>query len=306
MRDKNLVILDQKTVTQNDLSWEELSSMGILTSYDESTHEEAKERLKEADAVFTSKIAITADIMDAAPNLKYIGVLATGYDNVDLEAARERGIACTNIPAYSGEAVAQHTIGLILEMTNRIGLHSDAVRRGNWAYTRDFSFVIEPIVLLTGKSLGIVGYGDIGRRVAKVAEALGMDVLVYSRDGDRALAADFVTLHMPANEETNGFINRETIGKMKDGACLINTARGALVDEPALVEALDSGKIRMFAADVVGKEPPAKDDPLTSHPKAIITPHNCWCPKEIRQRILDRTVENYKSFLEGGRLNRVD
>lgn len=302
----NIVILDQGTIARSDLRWDGLEKLGTVTAYDESTPEEAMDRAKEAEALFTSKVRISAEIMDNAPNLRYIGTLATGFDNIDVEAARERGIACTNIPAYSTEAVAQHTIGLILEATNHIGMYSDMVHEGKWAEARDFCLVSEPLTLLSGMSLGIVGYGNIGKAVAKIAEALGMEILIYSRDGDAALEADFVTLHMPANEQTRDFINADTLDKMRDGAVLINTARGALIDEDALLEALDSGKISWFAADVLKKEPPAEGDPLTKHPRAIITPHNCWTPMEIRRRICERTAENLASFLEGGRLNRID
>ena len=301
-----LVILDQGTIAMHDLSWDGLEKLGEVVAYDESTPEEAIERSKDAHAIFTSKVFISAEIMDNAPDLKYIGVLATGFDNVDVKAAKARGIACTNIPAYSTEAVAQHTIALILETSNHIGKYSEMVHAGEWAAAKDFCLVEEPLTYLPGKTLGILGYGNIGKAVASIAEALGMKTLIYSRDGDAALRADIVTLHMPANEETKHFINAETLDKMKDGAVLINTARGALIDEKALLDALDSGKISWFAADVLTHEPPHPDDPLAKHPRAIITPHNCWTPKDIRRRICDRTADNFASFLEGGTLNRID
>ena len=301
-----LVILDQGTIAMKDLTWDGLEKLGDVIAYDESTPEEALERTKDAQAIFTSKVYVSPEIMDNAPGLKYIGTLATGFDNIDVDAARARGIACTNIPAYSTEAVAQHTIALILEASNHIGMYSRMVRDGQWAEAKDFCLVEEPLTYLPGKSLGIVGYGNIGKAVARIAEALGLEILVYSRDGDAALAADIVTLHMPANEETRRFINADTLDKMKDGAVLINTARGALIDEDALRDALDSGKISWYAADVLTQEPPEPGNALANHPRAIITPHNCWTPKEIRQRICERTAENFASFLEGGRLNRID
>lgn len=303
---KKAVILDGGTITCSDLTWDELEKLCDLTVYEDSSYEEAEERIRDAEIIFTSKVSITAELMDMDPCLKYIGVLATGFDNVDTDAARKRNIAVSNIPAYSTEAVAQHAIALMLEITNSVGFHNDLVHKGEWNEARGFCFFERPLMLLAGKTLGIVGYGNIGKRTAEIAKALGMEILIYSRDGEKALAADFVSLHIPLNDDTAGFINKETIVKMKDGAYLINTARGGLINEKDLLAALDRGKIAGFAADVLAEEPPAPGDPLASHPKAVITPHNCWCSPEIRSRITKVTAENLKSWLNGEKKNRVD
>lgn len=301
----NIVILDDKTTVGNDLHWDKLSALGTVTPWPTSTMEEALHRVSRAEAVFSSKVPITRDLLKAAPHLQFVGALATGFDHVDVEAVKERGIALSNIPAYSTQAVAQHTIGLILELCNRIGFHSSMVKENLWTASRDVCLYHRPLILLEGKTLGIVGYGNIGKKVASMAAALGMEILIYSQHGEAALAADFVSLHTPANKDTVHFINKDTISKMKDGAFLINTARGALIDEPALIAALNQGKLSGFAADVLATEPPLEGDPLVNHPKAIVTPHNSWCPPEIRQRICDIAADNLASFMEGGRLNRI-
>ena len=301
-----IVILDGATITQNDLSWKALSEMGELEVHGRTPQDQVTSVIGDAPVAFLSKCKMTAEVMDACPNLKFIGMLATGYDNVDLDAARERGIAVCNIPAYSTNAVAQHTFALLLEITNAVGLHNEAVQTGEWSRSADFCMVKHPIMQLSGKSLGIIGYGNIGRKVGAIAEAFGMKVNVYSRNAEAAVASDIVTLHCPATTGNTGFVNKEFIAKMKDGAILLNTARGALINEADLAEALRSGKLAAAGIDVVNGEPPQSDNPLFGVPNLFITPHIAWASREARQTICDVSAENLKSYLEGGTLNRVD
>ena len=301
-----IVILDGATITQNDLSWKALSEMGELEVHGRTPQDQVTSVIGDAPVAFLSKCKMTAEVMDACPDLKFIGMLATGYDNVDLDAARERGIAVCNIPAYSTDAVAQHTFALLLEITNALGLHNEAVQTGEWSRSADFCMVKHPIMQLSGKSLGIIGYGNIGRKVGAIAEAFGMKVNVYSRNAEAAVASDIVTLHCPATTGNAGFVNKEFIAKMKDGAILLNTARGALINEADLAEALRSGKLAAAGIDVVNGEPPRSDNPLFGVPNLFITPHIAWASREARQTICDVSAENLKSYLEGGTLNRVD
>ena len=256
--------------------------------------------------LMTSKCFITRELMENAPNLKYIGSTATGYNNIDVAAAKDLGIAVTNIPAYSTEAVAQHTIALLLELTNRAGLHDDSVQRGEWCACEYFCYWKQPVMLLAGKSLGIIGYGSIGRRVAEIARALGMTINVYSKDRSAAVKSDVVTLHCPLTAENARMINREFIREMKQGALLINTARGGLVDETALAEAVKSGKLGGAAVDVLSTEPPAADNPMLGVDNIIITPHIAWVPVEMRQKVIDVLAENLQDWFRGGTRNRVD
>ena len=301
-----IVILDGATITQNDLSWNALSGMGELEIHGRTPQDQVSSVIDDAPVAFLSKCKMTAEVMDACPNLKFIGMLATGYDNVDLDAARKRGIAVCNIPAYSTDAVAQHTFALLLEITNAVGLHNGAVQAGEWSRSADFCMVKRPIMQLSGKSLGIIGYGNIGRKVGAIAEAFGMKVNVYSRDAEAAVASDIVTLHCPATAGNAGFVNKEFIAGMKDGAILLNTARGALINETDLADALRSGKLAAAGIDVVNGEPPRNDNPLFGIPNLFITPHIAWASREARQTICDVSAENLKSYLEGGTLNRVD
>lgn len=301
-----IVILDGATITQNDLSWKALSEMGELEVHGRTPQDQVTSVIGDAPVAFLSKCKMTAEVMDACPDLKFIGMLATGYDNVDLDAARERGIAVCNIPAYSTDAVAQHTFALLLEITNAVGLHNEAVQTGEWSRSADFCMVKHPIMQLSGKSLGIIGYGNIGRKVGAIAEAFGMKVNVYSRNAEAAVTSDIVTLHCPATTGNTGFVNKEFIAKMKDGAILLNTARGALINEADLAEALRSGKLAAAGIDVVNGEPPQSDNPLFGVPNLFITPHIAWASREARQTICDVSAENLKSYLEGGTLNRVD
>lgn len=301
-----IVILESETVNPGDLSWEKLEALGDLTVYPRSTPEEVSSRIGDAEAVYFSKLAMTGKIMDEHPSVKFLCVTATGTDNIDIEAARERGIACTNIPGYATDAVAQHTFALILETTNHVGIHNADVHQGRWDEEKGFCYWKKPLHLLMGKSLGIVGYGNIGKRVAAIGEAFGMKINIYSRDPEAALSSDFVSLHIPATPETVNFIRKDTISQMKDGACLINTARGSLINEADLAEALKSGKISYFATDVLSQEPPVKGSPFFGMDNCFITPHNAWCPSESRDIICTLCADNLKSWMEGGTLNRVD
>ena len=300
-----IVILDGGTINPGDLSWDALKRIGETRIYDRTPKEQIIERIGEAEAVFTSKNRITGSVMDACPNLKFIGVLATGYDNIDTKAAKERKIAVCNVPGYSTEPVAQHTFALILEITNSVGLHSRAVKEGEWCQAPDFCMIKKPVSQLAGKSLGIIGYGNIGKRVAAIAEAFGMKVNIYSRDPKAAVESDIVTLHCPVTSENAGFINGEFIAGMKDGAILINTARGALINEEDLARALRSGKLAAAAVDVVNGEPPREENPLLTAPNIYITPHIAWASREARATICSVSAENLLCFLNGENLNRI-
>lgn len=300
-----LVILDAFSINPGDLSWKPIEDIGELSCYDRTSAEDIIVRIGDCDGFFVSKCPITREIMEKCPNLKFIGVTATGYDNVDVRAAEELGIAVCYVPAYSTEAVAQHTFALILELTNRAGSYNASVQQGKWYDSKDFTFIEKPLTLLDGKSLGIIGYGNIGKRVAKIGEAFGMNVHIYSKEPEAAQSADFVTLHCPLTPQNKGFINEAFIRKMKDGAVLINTARGGLVNEEDLAAALRSGKLSAAAVDVLSAEPPKYPHPLIGLENCVLTPHNAWMPKETRQRVIDICADNLKSFLDGGNLNRV-
>ena len=302
-----IVLLDGHTINPGDLSWAKLEALcDEFVVYERTPADLLEERIGDCDVLMTSKCFITRQLMEHAPNLKYIGSTATGYNNIDIAAARDLGIAVTNIPAYSTESVAQHTIALLLELTNRVGLHDASVQAGDWCRCEHFSYWKSPVVLLAGKSLGIVGYGSIGRRVAGIAEALGMTVNVYSRDREAAIRSDVVSLHCPLTEENAGMIKAGFIEQMKPGAFLINTARGGLVDEEALASALRSGRLAGAAVDVLSREPASEDNPLLGLPNCIITPHIAWVPVEMRQKIIDVLAENLIDFNKGGTLNRVE
>ncbi len=243
--------------------------------------------------------------MDACPNLKFIGVLATGYDNVDINGAKERGIAVANVAGYSTDAVAQHVFALLLEITNGVAIHNEAVHQGEWCDSPDFAMIKKTVNQLNGQSLGIIGYGNIGKRVAVIAKAFGMKVNVYSQDPDGTLASDIISLHCPATAENKGFVNAEFISKLKDGVIIINTARGALINESDLADALKSGKVAAAAVDVLDGEPPLRENPLLSAPNIIITPHMAWGTREARAKICADSATNLQSFLSGGTQNRL-
>lgn len=300
-----IVNLDAYTIHLNDLNWNELAQLGDLVTYDRVAPEDVIPAIENADAVFTSKVKLTKEVIEACPNLKFIGVTATGYDNIDLDAAKARGIAVCNVPAYSTESVAQHTFALILEITNHVGHYTELVHEHQWENSLDFTFIDRPLTQLSGRSLGIIGYGSIGKRVARIAEAFGMTVHVYSKDPDAAVQSDILTLHCPATADNRGFINKDFISKMKDGAILINTARGALLNEDDVADALKHGKLAAVAVDVVNGEPPRKGHPFIGLENLYITPHIAWSTREARAVITKTSAANLKSFLAGDDLNRI-
>ncbi len=300
-----IVILDGATVDPG-LSWDGLRALGELTVYPRTPEELVRERIGDAEALFINKISLNKELLTQCPKLKFIGVMATGYNNVDIDACRELGIAVCNIPSYSTDSVAQHTFALILEICNQVALHNQSVKEGEWFRSEDFCYWKAPILLLKGKSLGIVGYGHIGKRVAEIASAFGMTVHIYSRDQEQTIKSDILSLHCPATESNKGFINKDFIDRMKDGAILINTARGVLLNEADVAEALKTGKLAAAGVDVLASEPADPANPLVALPNCFITPHMCWTPKEMRQIIIDGCISNLKSFLSGESLNRVD
>lgn len=303
----NIVIFDGYTINPGDLSWDKLDALcDKLTVFDSTSEDKALSRLTGNEILMTSKCPITRELMENSPQLKYIGCTATGYNNIDVEAAGDLGIAVTNIPAYSTDAVAQHTIALMLELSNHVGLHNMSVQDGQWSDNEYFCYWKKSVTLLTGKSLGIIGYGAIGKRVAQIARALGMEINIFSQDPAGAMKSDFVSLHCPLTRENRHMVNTEFLVNMKPGAILINTARGGLVDERALADAIKAGFIAGAALDVLEQEPPAKDCPLIGLDNCIITPHIAWSPKEMRQAVIDILAENLESWLSGGMKNRVD
>ena len=303
----NIVILDAYTLNPGDLSWKALEPLcDRLTVFDSTPNDKVLSRIKDSEIIITSKGLISRELMEASLNLKYIGTTATGYNNIDVKAAKDLGIAVTNIPAYSTDAVAQHTMALILEITNSVESHHVSVNDGQWSRNKYFCYWNKPLALLRGKSLGIIGYGAIGKRVAEIAKAFGMEINIYSRDPEAAMKSDFVSLHCPLTDENKEMVNTEFLVNMKPGSYLINTARGGLVDEEALARAIKAGFIQGAALDVLAKEPPDNDCPLIGLENCIITPHIAWTPKETRELAVDITVRNVKSWLEGGSLNRVD
>lgn len=314
-----IVSLDGAALNPGDLSWSCFEQFGEITVYPRTANEqETVQRIGDADIVLLNKVPITEAILDACPNVKLICCLATGYNVVDTKAAKAKGIPVCNVPAYSTRSVTQFTFGLLLELCHRIGHHDRRVHEGAWAACPNFCFWDTPQMELAGKTMGIIGFGQIGQSVGAVAEALGMRVIAYSRsrrpgvnaeyvDLDTLLKqSDVVSLHCPLFPETTGLINAETIAKMKDGAILLNTARGPVIDEQAVADALKSGKLRGAAMDVVSAEPISPNNPLLTAPNCVITPHMAWAPIEARQRILDITTENIRGYLSGSPVNVVN
>ena len=314
-----IVSLDGAALNPGDLSWGCFEQFGEVTVYPRTGSEaETIERIADADIVLLNKVPLTRAVLDVCPKVKLICCLATGYNVVDTEAAKEKGIPVCNVPAYSTRSVTQFTIGLLLELCHRIGHHDRRVHEGAWQTCPNFCFWDTPQMELAGKTMGIIGFGQIGQSVGAVAQALGMHVIAYSRsrrpgvdaeyvDLDTLLAqSDVVSLHCPLFPETTGLINAETITKMKDGAILLNTARGPVIDEQAVADALKSGKLRGAAMDVVSAEPIDPNNPLLTAPNCIITPHMAWAPSEARPRILDITVESIRGYLSGKPVNVVN
>ena len=300
-----IVFLDSVVVNPGDISWEAIEKLGRFEDYKRTEREELAERLIGADALFTDSMPIDRKTMEACPDLKFIGIAATGYNHIDLDAAEELGIAVANVPAYSTDAVAQQAIALLLSVTNQIELYNKSVQLGQWHTCKEYTQSIAPITLLAGRSMGIIGYGNIGRKVAQIAQAFGMTVHAYSKDREAALTSDVISLHCPLTRETEKLVNRAFISKMKDGAILINTARGGLVDEEALAEALKSGKLAGAGLDVLAKEPPDTSNPLIGLPNCWLTPHIGFIPVEARRIVVKTCAENLKSFIDGECLNRL-
>ena len=318
-----IVVLDGYTENPGALSWEALGALGELTVYDRTSltdQQEVIDRIGDAEVVITNKTPISKTVFDACPNMKYIAVLATGYNVVDYVYAREKGIAVSNVPAYGTASVSQFSIALLLEICHHIGHHAQTVKEGRWQNCQDWCYWDYPLIELEGKTMGIIGFGRIGQAEGRVAKALGMKVLAYDlypNDSGRAIGeyvdldtlfaqADVVSLHCNLTPENTGLINKETIAKMKDGVILINNARGQLIDEQDVADALNSGKIAAAGLDVVYSEPIKADNPLLKAKNCLITPHISWAPIESRQRIMDCTVENVKGYLQGQLRNVVN
>ena len=316
-----IVILDARALNPGDLSYDCINQFGDVTLYERTeTEAETIQRIGDSEIILVNKVPITETVLAACPNIKLICVQATGYNIVDCEACARRGIPVTNVPAYGTAAVAQFTMALILELCHRVGLHNHSVHQGDWIKSTNFCYWLTPQMELAGKTLGIIGFGRIGRAVGQLAKAFGMNVIAYSRseceegrqigeyvDLDTLFArSDIISLHCPQFAETEKIINAESIAKMKDGAMLINTARGGLLDEEAVAEALKSGKLRGAAVDVVSQEPMKAENPLLTTRKCIITPHIAWAPVESRQRIADCTERSIRAFLDGHPINTVN
>ena len=300
-----IVFLDSKSINPGDISWKGLQALGEFAFYDMTPAGQEAERIGDAEAVFVDSVEITESLMKKCPKLKFIGVGATGYNNIDIKAAERLGIAVANVPAYSTEAVAQHAFALLLSLVNRVREYGGGIAEGRWCVENegeDFSF---PLTLLHGKSIGIVGYGNIGKKVGEIAQAFGMTVNVYSRDREKAISSDVVSLHCPLTEETAEMVDGEFISKMKDGAVFINTARGGLVDEYALADALKSGKLAAAGLDVMKNEPPESSNPLIRLKNCLITPHIAFTPVETRRIVVETCEKNLRAFINGERLNRI-
>ncbi|MEF7610993.1 D-2-hydroxyacid dehydrogenase [Enterococcus casseliflavus] len=317
-----IVVLDGYALNPGDLSWQGFEELGEVTVYDRTSYtdkQEIIERIGDAEAILTNKTPITADVLKACPQLTYIGVLATGYNVVDLAAAKEQGITVTNIPSYSTNAVAQATFALLLEVTNQVGHHNRSVHQGDWQTSKDFSYWQTPLMELAGKTIGLIGYGAIAQAVATIAHAFQLKVIYFNHRPKPAQAnwakqvslaelyqeADIISLHVPQFPETEKMIDRTALAQMKSSAILINTARGGLIDEAAVAEALQTGQIAALAADVVSKEPIAADNPLLQAPNCYLTPHIAWAPVETRRRLMGIAVANLSGFKAGTPQNVV-
>lgn len=317
---EKIVILDAYTSNPGDLSWDELKNLGTLTVYDRTLPEETISRIADADIVLTNKVNIDANVMAACPNIKYIGVLATGFNVVDLEEATRRGIIVTNIPAYSTDSVAQMVFAHLLAVTNRVEHYTEQIHKGTWSRNADFSYHDTTLTELAGKTIGIVGLGHIGMRVAHIALAMGMHVMAKTSKGVRELpeeiqkatmegllaSSDIITLHCPLSSSTHHLINSERLAQMRHGAILINTARGPLVDEETVAIALQDGQLAAYCADVMDNEPPRADNPLLHAPNTFFTPHIAWATQEARRRLVDIAIKNVKAYTEGSAINVVN
>lgn len=317
-----MVVLDGYTLNPGDLTWDDLEQFGDLKVYDRTDFntETIIKTIGDAEVVFTNKVPIGKDVLSQVPNLKYIGVLATGYNIIDIETANKLNIMVTNVPDYGTASVAQFTMGLLLEMCHHIGDHNRAVQKGEWTKSLDFCFWNTPLIELAGKTMGIIGFGRIGQATAKVAQAFGLKILAYNRSKDYSLESDtckyveldelfgisdIISLHCPLTETTKGIINQQNISKMKSGVMLINTSRGGLVIEEDLKNALNSGKVAMAAVDVVSTEPMKENNPLFKAKNCIITPHIAWATIESRTRMMGIVCDNLKAYISGKPINVI-
>lgn len=309
-----IVVLDSYALCAGELCFARLEKMGDLRVYERTPQELAVERIGDAQIVLTNKVLITREVMEACKEIRYIGVTATGYNVVDVRAAAQRGIVVTNVPAYSTQAVAQHVLALLLHSLSHVANYDACVKQGKWISSRDFCFYDAPMEELSGKTMGIVGFGSIGQSVARIALAMDVHVLVHAPHPkpeweergvrfvslDELLAeSDILTLHCPLTEQTRGMLGKAAIAQMKKGVRVINTARGPLVDEEAMAHALQEGRVACYMADVLSTEPPAADNPLLQAPHTVITPHVAWAPRQTRERLLAIAEENVHAFLEG-------
>ena len=315
-----IVYLDSHTLNPGDLDWAPIRSLGDVTFYDRTSPGELLERARDAEIVLVNKVKLNRETLDQLPQLRYIGVTATGFDIIDVAAARERSIVVTNVKGYSTDSVAQLTFALLLELTHHVGKHTDSVRAGEWVASPDFSYTKSPLVELTGKTLGLVGYGDIGRKVAQIGRAFGMHILVNRRspqpeteegvtvvDRETLFAeSDIVSLHCPATPDTIGFVNRKLLAQMKSTAWLLNTSRGSLLNEADVADALNTGTIAGAGLDVLSVEPPTASNPLLTARNCVITPHIAWASFEARQRLMHSVADNVQSFLDGVPTNVVN
>ena len=313
-----IVVLDGYTLNPGDLAWDGFSALGDLTVYDRTEPEDILSRIGNADIVITNKTPLTKETIDKAPAIQYIGVLATGYNVVDIKAAKEKGIPVCNIPTYGTDAVAQFAFAMLLDIANHVAHHSDEVKKGRWTASPDFCFWDTPLMELRDKTIGIIGFGRIGQATGRIAKAFGMEVLAYDAyqapdadctyvDIDELYAkSDVIALHCPLFAETEGIINKGSIAKMKDGVIILNNSRGPLIVEQDLADALNSGKVYAAGLDVVSTEPIKADNPLLKARNCIITPHISWAPKESRARLMGIAVDNLKGFLAGKAVNVVN
>lgn len=314
-----IVVLDSFALCGNDLDYGALNALGDVRVYDRTPNELAAQRIGDAQAVLTNKVLITQDVMAACPQLRYVGVTATGYNIVDIEAAKRRGIVVTNAPAYSTQAVAQHVMALLLADASRVAQYDAQVKDGAWQRCTDFCFFSAPMAELAGRTLGILGFGHIGQAVARIALAMDMRVLVCTPHPDDAWAAqvrfvtqdelfacsDVLTLHCPLTDRTRGIIGEAAIARMRPGVRIVNTARGPLVDEAAMARALADGRVAAYMADVLSAEPPAAGNPLLSAPNVILTPHVAWAPRQTRERLLGIVLGNLRAYIDGAPINVV-
>lgn len=314
-----IIILDGNTENPGDLSWDPIGNQGDLVVFNSTAFEEIIPRMGDAEIIFTNKTPITREIFAACPSIKYVGVLATGYNIVDVAAAKEFGVVVTNIPTYGTTAVAQYVFALLLELCHHVGHHSETVHAGRWGRQSDFCYWDYPLIELEGKTIGLVGYGRIGKATGHIARAFGMDVIacasrpVFSDDlitdvtfEELLSRSDVISLHCPLSESTRGIINKDSISKAKDGVLLINTARGALIVEEDLKSALENGKVAGAALDVLSVEPPRQGNVLIGVKNCIITPHIAWAPRESRGRLMEIAANNLEAWINGAAVNVVN